>query len=114
MRAKDFINERKLPKRKSDVMTATYVFPTMPSSDPYQVYRFGMAMANHEIVYSEGPTKQSAVIVAYTPEEETIINAGTSQTGHKGQLVTDKKSHEPGSTNITSPVPKKKKNKYGV
>lgn len=114
MRAKEFIVERSFPKRKSDAMSATYKFPEMPSSDPYQIYRFGMAMADHTINYPEGPAAQNAVIVAYTPEEEEIIKGGSRQTGHKGVLIADKKSHEPSSTNAASPVATAKRNKYGV
>jgi hypothetical protein len=54
------------------------------------------------------------VIVAYTPEEEEIIQAGTRQTGHKGKLLANKGSKEPASTEIQSPVAKPKKNRYGV
>lgn len=114
MRAKEFIIERSFPKRKSGPMSATYAFPTMPSSNPYAVYRFGMAMADHTINYAEGPVSNSAVVVAYSPEEETIIKAGTKQTGHKGTLVADKTSHEPDSSGTGSPVAQPKKNKYGV
>jgi hypothetical protein len=114
MRAKEFIVERSFPVRKSDAMKTTYVFPGMPSANAYAIYRFGMAMADHTINHPEGPVSNSAVIVAYTPEEEEIIRAGTRQTGHKGILVADKESHEPGSTNSVSPVAGPKKNKYGV
>lgn len=114
MRAKEFIVERSFSKRKGDAMKATYMFPTMPSSNAYAAYRFGIAMADHTIAYAEGPTSNSAVIVAYTPEEEAIIQAGTKQTGHKGKLVADKESHETGNTNTASPVAKSKPNKYGV
>jgi hypothetical protein len=114
MRAKEFITERMMPTRKSDVMKATWAFDTMPSSDPYHAYRFGMAMADHTINYAEGPARQSAVIVAYTPEDEEIIKGGTRQTGHKGRLIADKESHEPKSTSATSPVAKPKRNRYGV
>ena len=114
MRAKEFIVERKMPARKGGPMTATYMFPEMPSSDPYQAYRFGMAMADHTMGYAEGPTQQKAVVVAYTEEEEAIIKGASKQTGHKGQLVSDKTSHEPKSTNTQSPVAKPKRNRYGV
>jgi hypothetical protein len=114
MRAKEFITERKLPTRKGGPMKATYTFPTMPSADAYQAYRFGMAMADHTINYAKGPTDRNAVIVAYTPEEEEIIRGGERQTGHKGRLVADRTSREPGSTDIQSPVAKLKKNRYGV
>jgi len=71
MRAKEFITEREMPERKSRVMSTAFEFPTMPSSDGYQVYRFGVAMANHEEP-PYGPSSQHAVITAYTPEEEEI------------------------------------------
>lgn len=114
MRAKEFIIERNFSKRKSGPLSATFAFPTMPSADPYRAYRFGMAMADHTINHPEGPVSNSAVIVAYTPEEEEIIRAGTKQTGHKGVLVADRKSHEPETTNTKSAVARPKKNKYGV
>jgi hypothetical protein len=114
MRAKEFISERILPKRKNGPMVATYTFPTMPSADPYQAYRFAMAMANHDILHKDGPTSRNAVMVAYTPEEEQIIRAGEKVTGHKASLVADKKSSEPESTNKISPVAKLKRNAYGV
>ena len=114
MRAKEFIVERSFPKSEGGPMNTTYMFPTMPSSDPYQAYRFGIAMADHTIDYPEGPTSRNAVIVAYTPEEEEIIKGGESQTGHKGKLVADKTSHESQKINKVSPVAKPKKNKYGV
>lgn len=90
------------------------MFPTMPSADPYQIYRFGMAMADHTINHPKGPTDRNAVIVAYAPEEEEIIQAGTKQTGHKGTLVADKDSHESNDTVVMSPVAVLKRNRYGV
>ena len=113
MRAKEFITEREMPERKSRTMSTTFEFPTMPSSDAYQAYRFGVTMANHkEPPY--GPTKQHAVISAYTPEEEEIIHAAERATGHKVILVADRGSHEPNSTETQSPVAKTKRNRYGV
>ena len=113
MRAKEFITEQEMPERKSRTMSTTFEFPTMPSSDGYQVYRFGMAMANHEEP-PYGPTGQHAVISAYTPEEEEIIRAGERATGHKKQIVADRGSHEPDSTETVSPVAQAKRNRYGV
>lgn len=95
-------------------MSTAFKFPTMPSSNAYAAYRFGIAMADHTIVYPEGPAANSTVIVAYTAEEEDIIAAGTRQTGHQGQLLTDRGSSEPDSTNTLSPVAHVKKNRYGV
>ena len=114
MRAKEFIIERNFSKQKSGPMSTTYQFPTMPSSDGYQAYRFGVAMADHTMTYAIGPTNRNAVIVAYTPEEEEIIKSAAKQTGHKGVLVADKSSHELTSTGTHSPVASPKRNRYGV
>jgi hypothetical protein len=114
MRAKEFIVERNFSQRKSAAMRTTYQFPSMPSSDPYQAYRFGMAMADHTMNHTEGPTSRNAVIVAYTPEEEEIIHGAERQTSHKGVLVADKTSHETLDTDTKSPVAAKKPNRYGV
>ncbi len=95
-------------------MNTTYNFPTMPSADPYQAYRFGMAMADHTLGHKYGPTDRNAVIVAYAPEEEEIIKAGERQTGHKGKIVADRGSEETESVITTSPVAQPKRNKYGV
>ena len=113
MRAKEFITERQLPKRVSRAMNTTFQFPTMPSSDGYQVYRFGIAMANHEEP-PYGPAGQHAVISAYTPEEEEIIHAAERATGHKGRILADRGSHERDSTATQSPVANIKRNRYGV
>ena len=71
-------------------------------------------MADHTIDYAEGPSEQHAVVVAYTPEEEAIIQGGESQTGHKGRMLTDRGSSEPDSTYTQSPVARPKRNRYGV
>ena len=102
-----------MPERKSRALNTAFEFPTMPSSDGYQAYRFGVAMANHEEP-PDGPTSQHAVISAYTSEEEEIIHAAERATGHKGRLVADRGSREPKSTSTHSPVANPKRNRYGV
>ena len=102
-----------MPERKSRALNTAFEFPTMPSSDGYQAYRFGVAMANHEEP-PYGPTSQHAVISAYTSEEEEIIHAAEKATGHKGRLVADRGSREPKSTGTHSPVANPKRNRYGV
>lgn len=113
MRAKEFITEREMPERTSRALTTAFEFPTMPSSDGYQAYRFGVAMANHEAP-PYGPASQHAVISAYTPEEEEIIHAAERATGHKGRLLADRGSREPKTTETVSPVSKPKRNRFGV
>ena len=102
-----------MPERKSRALNTAFEFPTMPSSDGYQAYRFGVAMAHHEEP-PYGPTSQHAVISAYTAEEEEIIHAAERATGHKGRLVADRGSQEPKSTGTHSPVANPKRNRYGV
>jgi hypothetical protein len=113
MRAIVFITEREMSDRKSRALNTTFEFPTMPSSDGYQAYRFGVAMANHEEP-PYGPTSQHAVISAYTPEEEEIIHAAERVTGHRGRLIADRGSREPKTTGTQSPLAKPKRNRYGV
>ena len=102
-----------MPERKSRAMNTAFEYPTMPSSDGYQVYRFGIAMANHEEP-PYGPSSQHAVISAYTPEEEAIIHAAERATGHKGRLLADRGSREPENTGTQSPVANLKRNRHGV
>lgn len=103
-----------MPKPVSRAMSTAYHFPTMPSSDAYQAYRFGIAMADHKTNSKYGPSSNHAVIVAYTAEEEEIIKGAESEMGHKGQLLADRGSHEPSSTATASPVARLKPNRYGV
>lgn len=114
MRAKEFITERAFPGSKSGPMSTTYQYPDMPSSDGYQIYRFGLAMADHTLTHAMGPTSRNAVVVAYTEEEEEIIQGAERQTGKRGVQVADRTSHEPDRVNTVSPVAKPRKNRYGV
>ena len=114
MRAKEFITERAFPDSKSGPMSATYQYPGMPSSDPYQIYRFGLAMADHTLTHAQGPTSRNAVVVAYSQGDEDIIKGAERQTGKRGVPVADRTSHEPQDTNNISPVAQPKKNRYGV
>ena len=46
MRAREFITEVKtLPPELADPMNHVFVLPGVNSSDPYEIYRFGVAMA---------------------------------------------------------------------
>ena len=103
-----------MPERKSRVMSTAYHYPTMPSANAYEVYRFGIAMADHKTHSKYGPSSNHAVIVAYTTEEEEIIKSAESEMGHKGKLLADRGSREPKTTETQSPVAQPKRNRYGV
>lgn len=46
MRAREFITEQAtLPPEQADPMNHVFVLPGVPSSDPYKIYRLGVAMA---------------------------------------------------------------------
>ena len=46
MRAREFITEEKtLPPEQADPMNHVFVLPGVKSSDPYQIYRLGVAIA---------------------------------------------------------------------
>ena len=46
MRAREFLNEQaKLPPEQADPMNHVFVLPGVSSSDPYQIYRLGVAIA---------------------------------------------------------------------
>jgi hypothetical protein len=46
MRAREFITEEaKLPPEQADPMNHVFVLPGVQSSDPYHIYRLGVAMA---------------------------------------------------------------------
>ena len=46
MRAREFITEeQKLPPEQADPLRQTFVLPGLSSDQPYQIYRFGVALA---------------------------------------------------------------------
>ena len=46
MRARDFITEQAtLPPEQADPMNHVFTLPGVKSSDPYQIYRLGVAIA---------------------------------------------------------------------
>lgn len=114
MRAKEFITEEELDQQLSSVMPLAFSFPSMPSSDPYQIYRFGLEIASLGNAKSQGPAAQGAVVVTYAPEEEASIKTAVKNTGHKPSNLSSLGSTEPKNTNKISPVATKKKNRYGV
>jgi hypothetical protein len=113
MRIKEVINEE-FSSRKSATMSTAFEYPQMTSANPYDMYRFSVAMADHTNPPPEGVLSNHGLTVAYTDEDEKIIKAAERITGHRGKLTAKRGSKEPEDTNTASPVAKKTKNKYGV
>jgi hypothetical protein len=113
MRIKDIISES-FAARKSDTLSTSFEYPDMTSANPYDMYRFSVAMADHTNPPKEGVLGNRGMVVAYTPEEEAVIKAAERVTGHRGKLAANRGSKEPKSTNTHSPVAKPKKNRWGV
>lgn len=118
MRAKEFIGEQKLSGDENYTLPATYVLPKLPNQDPYLQYRMGLQLASSgPDMYSpdaDSPWGENMAIVAYSSGEEEILSAALKATGQPSEIITTSKSEEPKSINKTSPVPNKKKNRYGI
>lgn len=115
MKMKELLTEEEIKDVHSSTLPGAYYYPEMPASSPYHAYRFGMGMANHEEFVENPPNKNAATIFAYSAGEEDIIAKTEKKLGKFGKkTLADKGSNEPNGTNTTSPVAKKKKNKYGV
>ena len=120
MRAREFITEQAtLPPEQADPMNHVFVLPGVQSSDPYQIYRLGVAMARaRSDAGTDGITDQlpawsaaaafgeEAVIAGFDAGVETVIDQALSMAGLPGKKVqiSSPNSLEPGSVNHTSPV----------
>jgi hypothetical protein len=114
MRAKEFIVERKFKDRKASVLSTAYNFTSMPGDSAYKIYRLGMLMGNPDMENIKGPAAANAVVVAYTQEEEEKVHRAKKRSGDTSQMLSDRGSTEPTSTDTVSPVAKIKRNKYGI
>lgn len=99
------------------VSTGMTTFDRLRNTDPYMQYRLGIALANAN---SDKPFDQESAyaenfsIVAYSDEENDIINKAGKAMGLNKKTLAKKKSQEPKGANITSPTAKVKRNRYGV
>jgi len=120
MRAREFITEQAtLPPEQADPMNHVFTLPGVQSSDPYQIYRLGVAMARaRSDAGTDGLTDklpawsaeaafgEDAVIAGFDAGVETVIDQALSMAGLPGKKVqiSSPNSLEPGSVNHTSPV----------
>ena len=120
MRAREFITEeRELPPEQADPMRQTFILPGLTSSDPYETYRFGVALArarsdavkddlnpyilpwDEEEVFGE-----FAVVAGMNGTVDPIIDKALSMAGIGGgkRPIGTLTSKEPPSVDKTSPV----------
>jgi hypothetical protein len=120
MRAREFIAERKeLSPEQADPMRYTYVIPGLSASDPYNNYRFGVAMArarsdagtdgvnDHLPAWSpETAFGEHGVVVGMNGGIEQIIDKALQMTNTLGgkELVSTADSQEPAFVDTQSPV----------
>jgi hypothetical protein len=130
MRAKEFIIEARTGSLQNDVARAlpsTYIIPKLPNQDPYKQLRFGVAIAaakSSKHRQQEQPPfepqsvwGENEIIIAYDPDTVSAINDALKMVGlspSDKKLISTPKSQETKDVDAKSPVPVKKKNKYGV
>ena len=120
MRAREFIvEEKRLPPEQGDPMNHVFTLPGVKSSDPYQIYRLGVAMArarsdagtndpipNMPEWSAEAAFGEDAVIAGFNAKVEPVIDQALKMTGlpvSKVQISTPN-SLEPNLVNYQSPI----------
>jgi hypothetical protein len=127
MKIKDIIVERnlkagKVPARYKQASTGLHTFSDAErANSDYTHYRLGLYLAmsdgkNHPHVDQKTFYGKKHTAHPYTPIEAEMLKRGYKSVGadHKDLNKGNLKSMEPDSNNKSSPVAKKKKNKYGV
>ena len=120
MRAREFVTEqRELAPELADPMRYTYILPGLSASDPYNNYRFGVAMARaRSDAGTDGLTKdmpawtpetafgEHGVVVGMNKGIEKIIDHALAMTKTPGgkELVSTADSKEPALVDKQSPV----------
>ena len=120
MRAREFIVEQKeLPPEQANPMRYTYVVPGLSASDPYNNYRFGVAMARARSDAgtdginakfpawdSETAFGEHGVVAGMNGSIAQVIDTALTMTKTPGgkRLVSTPDSTEPTFVDTTSPV----------
>jgi len=119
MRAKEFITEQySLPPEQADPMSHVFVLPGVQSSDPYQIYRFGVALARARSdtgtdkipnMPAWSPTAafgEEAVVAGFDAAIGPLIDQALSMSGlpEKKIQISTPSSVEPSLVNSQSPI----------
>jgi len=119
MRAREFITEQAtLPPEQADPMNHVFVLPGVQSSDPYQIYRLGVAMARARSDAGSDPIPhmpqwspqaafgEEAVIAGFNATVEPVIDQALKMANlpAKKIQISTPNSLEPASVVTQSPV----------
>ena len=120
MRAREFLRENQdLPPEQSNPMRYTYVIPGLSASDPYNNYRFGVALArarseaikdevnpNLPEWHDETAFGEHGIVAGMTPGIAQLIDAALQMTNTPGgkKLVSTSISTEPTFVDTVSPI----------
>ena len=120
MRAREFITEQAtLPPELADPMNHVFVLPGVPSSDPYKIYRLGVAMArarsdagtndpipNMPEWSAQAAFGEDAVVAGFNASVEPIIDQALKMSGLSAEKIqiSTPNSLEPALVNHVSPV----------
>ena len=120
MRAREFIVEQQdLAPEQAAPMRQTYIIPGLSASNPYNNYRFGVAMARARSDYrkddvnpympdwsKETPFGEHGVVVGMNAGIQPVIDAALRMTDTKGgkKLVSTPESDEPDFVEKISPI----------
>lgn len=120
MRAREFITEQAtLPPELADPMNHVFVLPGVPSSDPYKIYRLGVAMArarsdagtndpipNMPEWSAQAAFGEDAVVAGFNASVEPIIDQALKMSGLSAEKIqiSTPNSLEPSLVNTQSTV----------
>jgi hypothetical protein len=127
MRAKEFLPETKLhgtfgkvDAQVSNSLPGAFVQRELRNTDPYMQYRYGLALAgaranrDHEIEFEqESAWAENLAIVPFSVEDEETIKLADKMMGVTASRIASSQSTETDVYTV-SPLPKPKRNKYGV
>jgi hypothetical protein len=102
-------------------MPTTWELPGLTNQDPYLQYRMGIAMANArsgEPLETASAFGENMTVIGYTDADNETVKLALKQMGSQyakgAKSIATRKSEEAVDVNKSSPVPPKKRNKYGI
>lgn len=111
------LREGKLRKDSTSAVPGLNAWPALNNNNnPYNAYRFGIAMAGapESKTDKSGPNGGDFMTMSYTDGDDLIAKSAAKQMGINSSAIASKKSKEEKDVHKASPVANKKRNRYGV